>query len=314
MRLAIRIDSKIFKSLLDTLRLSRLRSSTAAINGTSLSLLAHNKVGPYQMKQEQQPDGSPLLTKKKRIRPSTETQLLLLPKSITSNEVVSSTSVAVSFGSANNNALKSIRSNNNNSSLLLQASSAPSLAVDLSSNEEELWPRHYKSQGSVKKVTLSCPIVADDFPMTTKANTVPLRVYKPRDVPIPLIPTTPKGSKKGENDENEEYYRRRHRLFVHNRYISDQETVLVAMSVCTDQSIEPDDQLIRLLQTNFSKYRMKLKSIFDDLLRIINLSKEKMMEGKRITKIYISEQVTHEVFNSVWSHWVEEPYIDKEEF
>ncbi|KAG1252018.1 hypothetical protein G6F68_011989 [Rhizopus microsporus] len=150
--------------------------------------------------------------------------------------------------------------------------------------------------------------------MTTKANTVPLKVYKPRDVPIPLIPTTPKGSKKGENDENEEYYRIQHRLFVHNRYISDQETVLVAMSVCTDQSIEPDDQLIRLLQTNFSKYRMKLKSIFDDLLRIINLSKEKMMEGKRITKIYISEQVTHEVFNSVWSHWVKEPYIDKEEF
>lgn len=61
----LQIDSKIFKSLLDTLRLSRLRSSTAAINGTSLSLLAHNKVGPYQMKQEQQPDGSPLLTKKK---------------------------------------------------------------------------------------------------------------------------------------------------------------------------------------------------------------------------------------------------------
>lgn len=24
--------------------------------------------------------------------------------------------------------------------------------------------------------------------------------------------------------------------------------------------------------------------------------------------------MTHEVFNSVWSHWVKEPYVDKEEF
>ncbi|EIE77428.1 hypothetical protein RO3G_02132 [Rhizopus delemar RA 99-880] len=331
----LQIDSKVFKSLPDTSRLSRLRSSAASTKCTPLSLLAHNNMGPYQMKQEQQPDGSPLLAKRKKDRPRTEAQPLLLPQSTTSNEVVSSTSAAVNSGSANNNALKSIRSNGNNTDvsytsrpmnkqrrklrsskkkLLLQASSAPSLVMDLSSNEEELWPRPYKSQGSVKRVTFSCPIVAEDLPMTTKANTMPLGVYKPRDVPIPLISTTPKGSKKDEDDANEEYYRKQHRLFVHSRYISDQEAVLVAMSVYTDQSIEPDDQLVRLLQANFSKYRMKLKSIFDDLSRIIILSKEKMMEGKRKTKIYISEQLTDEVFKSVWGHWIEEPYIDKEEF
>ena len=45
---------------------------------------------------------------------------------------------------------------------------------------------------------------------------------------------------------------------------------------------------------------MKVKSISDDLSRIINLSKEKTMKKERRTKIYISEQISHKIYLYVY--------------
>lgn len=151
-----------------------------------------------------------------------------------------------------------------------------------------------KTQAPAKKVTFSCPVVAEYLPKIRRRRNPALpTAYKPSEIPIPLNPTIPEDTDMDKKDKHEEYCRRQRRLFVHSRYISDEEAALVAMSVYSSQYIGPNDQFVRLLQRNFNKYRMKLKRIFDDLSRVINISKRMIMKDEKKMKICISDQVVY---------------------
>lgn len=173
-----------------------------------------------------------------------------------------------------------------------------STAINLLSIKEEPMmlkrPSLDKPQVPAKKVTFSCPVVAEYLPKIRRRRNPALpAVYKSSEIPIPLSPTIPEDTDMDKKDKHEEYCRRQRRLFVHSRYINDEEAALVAMSVYSSQYIGPNDQLVRLLQRNFNRYRMKLKRIFDDLSRIINISKRMIMKDEKKMKICISDQVRY---------------------
>ncbi|CEG76757.1 hypothetical protein RMATCC62417_11614 [Rhizopus microsporus] len=165
----------------------------------------------------------------------------------------------------------------------------------------------------IKKVTFSCPVVADYLPKRRKTIQSPA-VYKPSHIPLPLSATIPSDTVMDAKEKEEEYERRQFRLFVHSRYISDEEAALVAMTVYSDKSIGPADRLVVLLQNNFSRFRRKLKRIFDDLSRVISISKKEMIKDERRMKAQISNQMTDEVLRSIWEYWIDEPYINAGEF
>ncbi|KAG1176513.1 hypothetical protein G6F70_004022 [Rhizopus microsporus] len=165
----------------------------------------------------------------------------------------------------------------------------------------------------IKKVTFSCPVVADYLPKRRKIVQSPA-VYKPSHIPLPLSATIPLDTVMDAKEKEEEYERRQFRLFVHSRYISNEEAALVAMTVYSDKSIGPADRLVMLLQNNFSRFRRKLKRIFDDLSRLISISKKEMIKDERRMKVQISNQMTDEVLRSIWEYWIDEPYINAGEF
>ncbi|CEJ00837.1 hypothetical protein RMCBS344292_14883 [Rhizopus microsporus] len=165
----------------------------------------------------------------------------------------------------------------------------------------------------IKKVTFSCPVVADYLPKRRKTVQSPA-VYKPSHIPLPLSATIPLDTVMDAKEKEEEYERRQFRLFVHSRYISNEEAALVAMTVYSDKSIGPADRPVMLLQNNFSRFRRKLKRIFDDLSRLISISKKEMIKDERRMKAQISNQMTDEVLRSIWEYWIDEPYINSGEF
>ncbi|KAI9260184.1 hypothetical protein BY458DRAFT_516823 [Sporodiniella umbellata] len=150
-----------------------------------------------------------------------------------------------------------------------------------------------------KKVTFSCPVVADIVPKRATARTLSA-VIRPSVIPLPLIPTIPKDANR--------------RLFVHSRYISNEEAAVVAQSVYSDQIVTVDNKLVKSLQKTFEKYRVKLKRIFDDLARVLDVRKKEIMKEQRILKLLISNQMDERILKSIWGYWIEDPYIAEDEF
>ncbi|EIE80329.1 hypothetical protein RO3G_05034 [Rhizopus delemar RA 99-880] len=303
----LHLDNNIFRSLPDTPRTSRLRNSLTSTRSVSPSQLTYKATNSHQIEQKQKPDGLPLLIKRKRGRQSKKTRPS--PLIIESNESDSSTSSAICFVSDSNDDSVNVDANDDdadsNGSDSNGSGSNDIDSNDTDSNDKDCYdsssddsdttkrksstainflsikeepmmlkrPSLDKPQAPAKKVTFSCPVVAEYLPKIRRRRNPALpTAYKPSEIPIPLNPTIPEDTDMDKKDKHEEYCRRQRRLFVHSRYISDEEAALVAMSVYSSQYIGPNDQFVRLLQRNFNKYRMKLKRIFDDLSRVININ------------------------------------------
>ncbi|KAG1461851.1 hypothetical protein G6F46_004640 [Rhizopus delemar] len=349
----LHLDNNIFRSLPDTPRTSRLRNSLTSTRSVSPSQLTYKATNSHQIEQKQKPDGLPLLIKRKRGRQSKKTRPSpLIIESNESDSSTSSAICFVSDsnddsvnvdandddadsngsdsnGSGSNDidsndtdsndkdcydsssddsdsnytnhpidkqirnlhtsrkrplsrlgstSFKNCLNNDHNESNLhkktrgstnskdaaelpvqLATKRKSSTAINFLSIKEEPMmlkrPSLDKPQAPAKKVTFSCPVVAEYLPKIRRRRNPALpTAYKPSEIPIPLNPTIPEDTDMDKKDKHEEYCRRQRRLFVHSRYISDEEAALVAMSM------------------------------------------------------------TDEVFKSVWDYWIEEPYVDEDEF
>ncbi|KAG1392565.1 hypothetical protein G6F60_011994 [Rhizopus arrhizus] len=153
--------------------------------------------------------------------------------------------------------------------------------------------------------------VAFTFPVNPEAS---IKQENDAVIPSSLSSKIPLNTDTDTRYKWEEYLRRQRRLFINCRYVTDGEAANVAMAVYTGQEIGPTNRLVGLLQKNFNKYRLKLRRIFDDLSRVMSIKRRDMEYDDATLKAYITNQMTDRILKSVWEYWLDEPYVDQDEF
>jgi hypothetical protein len=99
-------------------------------------------------------------------------------------------------------------------------------------------------------------------------------------VPLPMSRKLPVYIKMDAKDKEREYWRRQRRVFVHSRFLTNDEGVQVAKSVYSNLSIGPTNRMVISMQGNIANFRTKLRRIFISQTKKFNISKEYIGDTK----------------------------------
>lgn len=110
-------------------------------------------------------------------------------------------------------------------------------------------------------------------------------------VSLPLSSTLSNPRKLNTKDKEKEYWRRQRRVFVHSRFLTNEEGVQVAKSVYSNLSISPSNRMIISFQGNIGNFRTKLRRIFDNYTNSFNITKDFLLKDESFQEQYIQQRV-----------------------
>lgn len=99
-------------------------------------------------------------------------------------------------------------------------------------------------------------------------------------VPLPQCKKLPVYIKMDAKDKEKEYWRRQRRVFVHSRFMTNEEGVAVAKSVYSNLSINPSNRMVISMQGNIANFRTKLRRVFISQAESFNISEEYILNTK----------------------------------
>lgn len=111
-------------------------------------------------------------------------------------------------------------------------------------------------------------------------------------VPLPLSRKLPVYIKMSPKDKEKEYWRRQRRVFVHSRFVTNEEGVVIAKTVYSNLSISPSNRMITSFQGNIANFRTKLRKSLESHSKVFNMSKEYLSETDETKMI---QEVTEKV-------------------
>lgn len=100
-------------------------------------------------------------------------------------------------------------------------------------------------------------------------------------VPLPLSSKLPVYIKMDAKEKEREYWRRQRRVFVNSRFLTNEEGVVVAKTVYSNLSIQPDNRMVTSFQGNIGNFRTKLRRTFTSQADKYNLTKEYVMYAEK---------------------------------
>ncbi|RCI04839.1 hypothetical protein CU098_001448, partial [Rhizopus stolonifer] len=81
-------------------------------------------------------------------------------------------------------------------------------------------------------------------------------------------------------EKENEFSRRQRRVFVHSRYITNEEGLALIKSIYPELDSTATSKLITSLQENFASFRIKLKNLFNQRQATLRITEEKMLEDQ----------------------------------
>ncbi|KAI8064932.1 hypothetical protein BDF21DRAFT_427433 [Thamnidium elegans] len=116
-------------------------------------------------------------------------------------------------------------------------------------------------------------------------------------------------------DKEREYWRRQRRVFIHSRFVTNEEGVSVAKTVYSNLSIGPSNRMITSFQGNIANFRTKLRRVIDAHSKPFNVSKDYLLNTDDSKVICdITEKMTDTILKKIWGHWIMKPFVDTEVF
>lgn len=115
---------------------------------------------------------------------------------------------------------------------------------------------------------------------TTCPDTVANEIESLPSVPLPMSKKLPVYIKMDAKDKEREYWRRQRRVFVHSRFLTNEEGVQVAKSVYSNLSIGPFNRMVTSMQGNIANFRTKLRRIFLSQTKKFDISEEYINDTK----------------------------------
>ncbi|GAA5805820.1 hypothetical protein HPULCUR_011346 [Helicostylum pulchrum] len=134
-------------------------------------------------------------------------------------------------------------------------------------------------------------------------------------IPLPLSKKLPVYIKMDSKDKEREYWRRQRRVFIHSRFVTNEEGVSVAKTVYSNLSIGPSNRMITSFQGNIANFRTKLRRVIDAHSKPFNVTKDYLLNTDNSKVIRdITEKMTDTVLKKIWGHWIMNPFVDTELF
>lgn len=132
-------------------------------------------------------------------------------------------------------------------------------------------------------------------PRPTKTPKISKPIDDDKNVPLPLNTTLPVNSKLNAKDKEKEYWRRQRRVFVHSRFLTNEEGMQVAKSVYSNLVITPTNRMVTSFQGNIGNFRTKLRRVFDTFTASFGINKEFLQKDTAVQEKHVLERVRNEI-------------------
>ncbi|KAI7892178.1 uncharacterized protein EV154DRAFT_505885 [Mucor mucedo] len=130
-------------------------------------------------------------------------------------------------------------------------------------------------------------------------------------VPLPLSSKLPVYIKMDAKEKEREYWRRQRRVFVNSRFLTNEEGVVVAKTVYSNLSIQPDNRMVTSFQGNIGNFRTKLRRTFSSQAHRYNMTREYMMQtDKEEMMNMLQSKMGQQELEAIWDHWITDPFVD----
>ncbi|KAI7898667.1 uncharacterized protein BX663DRAFT_524333 [Cokeromyces recurvatus] len=133
-------------------------------------------------------------------------------------------------------------------------------------------------------------------------------------VPLPLSKKLPKEAQMSAKEKEREYWRRQRRAFVYSRFLSNDEGAKVAGTVYSNIYISSTNRMVISFQGNLSNFRTKLRRTITKFKWTFNITKERLLNEEQRLSEQVLEQLNQDTINTIWGHWIAEPYVDIKSF